>query len=319
MVLVAALSFLLSNYFYQFCLIFYNSLLQQLAPPPLLGRISGFGQAANWLGQAASIFITLPLATGAIYIFGHPGRAQTLLPATILFFLLALPMLLLFKETTEPKIVRINFLEEFKNYFKNLAGLVRIPGVARYLLGFFFFNDAILTMENNYAIYMQQVFNASDKAKALLLLGVLLMAAVGAFCSGFVADRIGIKKFLVIILGIWIFLMPALGLSPNFAVFTGLSMLLGLIYGSTWTTTSAVITYLIPPEKINEGFSYYSIAERFATFIGPITWGLVTTLLLQYGLWRYKVATIIMGIFVLIGALIIKKIPSDKAYGTAGQ
>ncbi len=60
----------LANYFYQFSIVFYNSLLRHIAPPEKWGRISGIGQTGNLLGQVFGLLITLPLASGAVYLFG---------------------------------------------------------------------------------------------------------------------------------------------------------------------------------------------------------------------------------------------------------
>src|SRR3990167_11563534 len=96
-VFLAALFFLVANYLYQFSFVFYNALLHHIAPREKWGRISGIGQTGNWLGQITGLLITLPLASGAVYLFGEVGRAQTFLPAVLVFFILALPMLLFFK------------------------------------------------------------------------------------------------------------------------------------------------------------------------------------------------------------------------------
>ena len=69
-------------------------MLRAIAPPTQWGRVSGVGQAGNWLGQMTGILVTLPFASGAVYLFGAAGRAQTFLPAVTLFILLSLPMLL---------------------------------------------------------------------------------------------------------------------------------------------------------------------------------------------------------------------------------
>ena len=58
------------------------------------------------------------------------------------------------------------------------------------LVSFFFFNDALITISNNYPIYMERVFGVSDNIKNYLLLAVLLMSATGGIISGWVADKI---------------------------------------------------------------------------------------------------------------------------------
>lgn len=312
-VLFSALCFLLSEYFYQFSLIFHNSLLEKIALPEKRGLVSGIGYAANWLGQIAGIFISLPIAAGAIYFFGEKGRAQTFIPATVLFFVFALPMLLFFKEQKPPQQIIVDYKAELKNLAQKLKDLFGAPGVGRFLLAFFFYNDAILTMENNYAIYLQRVFGVSDKTKSVLLLGVLAATLFGAFFSGIIADKIGLKKALLWIMAALVIIFPFLGLAPTYKAFAILAIGMGIFYGSSLTVARAVLAYLVPQQQVNHTFSYYSLVERFATFVGPVSWGLVLVLLNRYGIWNYKVAVIVMGLFILIGTVIVRKIPSDKA------
>jgi UMF1 family MFS transporter len=324
-VLWAAISYLFSNYFYQFSLVFYNGFLPQLAPPKKQGFVSGLGYTANWLGDIAGILISLPFAAGVIYWFGHPGRVQTLLPSTLLFGIFALPMLLFFRETKQPTAAGANIKAEYKNLFRSFINLCKQPGLGRFLLGYFLFNDAILTLENNYAIYLQKVYHANDQTKSFLLLALLIASTVGAFASGWAADRIGLKKSLVIIIFLTFLLLPVLALAKNFNVLYAFTALLGLGYGAVWVVARAVLAYLAPGSRVNHAFSYYTLMERFATFVGPVAWGLTLLFLKNHEIFGYRFAVIIMALFVFLGAMIMKDIPSDKnfnqalAYGTSRQ
>lgn len=312
-IFLAILFFVLANYLYQFSIVFYNALLRYIAPPEKWGRVSGIGQTGNLLGQVFGLLITLPLASGAVYLFGAAGRAQTFLPATILFFILALPMLLFLKLPKQEKAYyKVNLKEEYKNFWKQFRGLVKAPGMGLFLLAYFFFNDAIITAQNNFPIYVQRVFLASDKIKSMLLIGILLTSVVGAFCSGLVADKIGLKKTLSIVLGSWVIILPLMGITSNFTIFIILSILMGFFYGATFTVSRAAMTALCPKEKLNFGFSFYTIAERFSTLIGPLAWGLITSLLLGFGPIRYRIAVISMGVFVAVGIVLLHKVKIEK-------
>lgn len=317
-VFLAILFFIIANYLYQFSFVFYNALLHHIALPEKWGRISGIGQAGNWLGQIFGLLITLPLASGAVYLFGETGRAQTFLPATILFFVLSLPMLLFFKLSKQEKIVnKISIKEEYKNYWGHFKGLIKEPGMRLFLLSYFFFNDAIITAQNNFPIYMQRVFGVSDKTKAMLLIGILITSAIGAFCSGWVADKIGLKKALVIVLGSWVVIFPLMGMISNFVLFIILSVTMGFFFGATWTVSRAAMTALCPKEKLNFGFSFYTLAERFSTLIGPLAWGLITSLFIGFGPTRYRIAIIAMAVFVAIGIFILRKVQIEKENPTS--
>lgn len=312
-VLLAALSFMLANYFYQFSFTFYNAFLNDIAPERLRGFISGLGQSANWSGQIIGLVITLPLATGVIYLVGNSGRAQTFLPAILIFILLALPMLLFFREAKTPKKVNLDLASEYRKAVRSFKELIKVPGMGRFLLGYFLFNDALLTVTNNFPIYLQQVFGVSDKTKSFLLMGILLTSAIGALVSGWISDKIGLKRSLLIILIGWVVIFPLTAILTNFLYFTIMLTIVGFLFGSTWTVTRAVMSYLAPPEKLTHAFSYYTMAERFSTFAGPVSWGLITLLLLNTGSLRYRVALAAMALFVLLGLIIVSKIPATTS------
>ena len=101
----------------------------------------------------------------------------------------------------------------------------------------------------------------------MLLAGILATSAIGAFCSGFVADKIGLKKALMIVLGSGVIIFPLLGSASNFNIFVILSVLTGFLYGSIWTIMRAAMTELGPKEKLNFGFSFYTLGERVSTLI----------------------------------------------------
>jgi len=281
---IASVCYLFTLFFYQFSFTFYNPLLVHLASEEKQGRLSGYGQAANWLGQIVGILLSLPLLNH-VTIFGTSGRVIPIIPAAILFFLLALPMLLFFKEPAEGRISqqRTSYRQEMRLYFQNLKALWLIPGVGMFLLGFFFFNDAILTAENNFPIYLEKVFYINDSQKSILLLGILVTSVIGSLIGGWVTDKIGGKKALLSVLISWLILFPLLGLQSIFKTFVGLTIVMGLLYGATWSIARAVLARLIPKDKLNHGFSYYTLAERFANVTGPLTWGIVSSVLINQG------------------------------------
>ncbi len=307
----AAGIYMLANYFYQLSFSFYNPMLSEVAAEEKQGLVSGLGQSANWLGMIAGILISLPLIGGTIYLFGHGGRAQTFLPATIIFFALSLPALFFLKDKT-PQKIPFRIKHEYKNYFKSFFNLIKNPGIGAFLLGYFFFNDAVITLQNNYPIYMEQVFGVSDKIKSILLLGILVTSAIGAFFGGYVADKIGRKKILTIILVLWIILFPMIGSLKILPIFYALTVVMGLLYGATWSVARALMLKLTPKDSLNHAFSYYTLAERFSTFVGPVAWGTITYFLAGRGAVRYQIAAVSLTIFVVIGLVLVNKIPKEK-------
>ena len=111
----ALIFFTLGLYMYLLTFTFYTPLLNDISAPEKRGRISGLGIAANYLGQFAGLLLVLPFSNGSLSLFSSSARAETLLPAVIAFTLLALPMLIWFRE---PKKERVSF--QFKLELKRL-------------------------------------------------------------------------------------------------------------------------------------------------------------------------------------------------------
>jgi len=308
-ILLAAVGFLLANYFYQFSFVFYNATLRFLAPTNKLGKISGIGQTSNWLGQIIGILVTLPLASGALYLFGEAGRAQTFLPATLLFVLLAAPMLLFFRLGKQKKSTeKIDFRRLYSSQWRRFREFTRLPGMGLFLLAYFLFNDAILTALTNFPLYLQNVFSVPDKTKSFLYLGILATSALGALVSGWMVDRVGSKRALQALLIAWMILFPAIALAPNFSVLVVITIFMGFFFGSIGTVARTFMATICPKDKQNFGFSYYTLAERVSTLIGPLTWGIVTSSFLHLGPTRYRLAAISMTVFVVMGYYFFQKV-----------
>jgi len=130
--ILAMIVFVFGNFMYQLCFVFYTPLLNEIATEDKRGRISGIGNASNWLGQIVGLIIVLPFVNGNLYLFGAIGRAQAFLPATIIFIILSLPMLIYFKKqkiVQENKVSFLNLKQEYKNVFRQARSLFILPGV----------------------------------------------------------------------------------------------------------------------------------------------------------------------------------------------
>jgi MFS transporter, UMF1 family len=294
---IITLLFLLGQYFYQLSFVFYNPMLSDIADEEHRGRASGIGQFSNALGQVSGLVITLPLAG---------VRLDPLLPAVGIFFILALPMMIYFKESrVREKTINIEKLkQETKVFTKKFMAFFTASVAAPMLLAFFFFNDALVTLSNNYPIYMDRVFAVPDGTKSLLLMAVLAMSAIGGIIAGWLGDKIGNLKTLKFILIGWVILLPAVALSPNLTIFTITTVMVGLLLGSVTTVTRAYLSNLLSKEEMGYGFSFYTLAERFATFLGPLTWGGLI-LVLGTESTSYRIAMICMTVFILIGLIIL--------------
>ena len=296
-IFIIAILFLIGQYFYQLAFVFYNPMIEEIADTNHRARASGIGQFSNSLGQVVGLLITLPLAG---------SRLTPLIPSVIIFFVLALPMMIFFRESRQrEKGVSFSVIKDetkiFKRKFKTFISLSLATPM---LLAFFFLSDAVITTSNNYSIYMERVFSVPDKTKSILLMAILAMSAIGGITSGWLGDKIGILKTFKLVLVGWIIALPAVALAPNFTIFIIITILVGVLVGSMFATSRAYMSTLLSSEEMGFGFSFYTLSERFSTFFGPLTWGgMIWFLGIAPSSYRITIAT--MAIFVITGLVIL--------------
>jgi len=311
--IISIITFSLATYLYLFCFTYYNPLLKDVAEPRHQGLASGWGQFGNWLGEITGLLVALPFAAGTFHLWGQTGRTQTLIPAAILFLIFALPMLLFFKESHPRNEVTVKVQAEFKSIWRSFVKLCQSPGLGLFFLSYFFFNDAVTTASNNFPIYVEKLFGVSDSVKSFVLMGILIASAIGAPISGLIADRIGQKKALLWVLGGWIVIFPLMAIAHNFTFFIFVVIAMGLWFGAVWTVTRSYLMSITPPAMINQSFTYYTLMERLATFIGPISWGLIVVYTPKADALNYRLAAVMMAIFVLIGIIFARNLPEVNA------
>jgi UMF1 family MFS transporter len=262
----ALIFFLAGQYCYQLSFSFYDPMLNDIADEEHRAAASGLSQFASSAGMVLGLAVTLPLA--------GIGRLWPLIPSVLLFAALAWPMMLYYKEPPRPKAsgaiapkVRIGFdWKKFRNFIlSSPAALV--------LISFFFYNDALATITNNYPIYAGKVLDMSDETTSIMLMTTMLAGSLGALIAGVLGDRLGVRKCLKIILWTWLVLIPVIAAASSMTLFFALAALLGLTIGAGWATSRAYISLCLEKDDLGYGFSFYTIFERFSSIIGPLVWG----------------------------------------------
>lgn len=314
-VLFALVAFFFVQYFYQASLTFYNPLLDQLSTVKNRGNISGIGQLANNLGFVVATGVFLLLVQRHFTVFGEAGRNQVFLPATILFALLSLPMLLRFKEHVrdQTKHISINFKRVYKNTVRGLQGLfTQQKNVGIFLIAFMLISDAILTANLFFAIFMQEIYHIPDTQKFILVSLMSIFVIPSCYISGKLGDKFGLKKVLLVSCVILITSFLLISLSTSINLLYLLILLVGLGWGGYYTTARALLVAISPPKQLGEYFGFYSTFQKFASIIGPITWGGLTFFLVDLGSNRYRIAVLALVLLMAIGTLLLVRVKEER-------
>ena len=173
-----------------------------------------------------------------------------------------------------------------------------------YFVVFILLAEAVLTIQANMPLYLENVMKFSTREKGLIIIGFLSTAIIGAVVNGRIADRIGYKKDLQSLIIGWIVMLIALTFSLNSIIFSLVFLILGFLFGALWTILRAIYTRLIPVEKRGEYFGLYAGFERLSAIVGPAIWGSALLVFSGSGIIRYTIAMILM-IILMAGALLL--------------
>ncbi len=304
-VIISLILYTLAMSAYLISFIYYTPMINDLSDRTNIGTVSGIGQGANYIGQIFGLIVSIPFASGALYLFGSHGRVQTFLPAIILFIICSLPLLIYYKE---PDTFENNSLVNDDGLWMNIKRIFSIKNLSLIFIAYFLFSDALLTFSNNFPIYLEKVFGVSDTVKSYLAVCILTSSVIGSVVFGKISDKKGSKKTLVFLLISWVVIFTLVAITRSFIMITVISIVAGLLFGPVWALSRAMVAERTPREIEASSFGFYILAERFATFIGPLVWSLVLASTASMGSVSYSYAIVSLAVLVFISIFFLARV-----------
>jgi len=282
----------------------YDALLVDVSTEENRGHISGIGVGVGYFGSV--IGLVLGLLALDVLGWGYPGAFRLIAGAFLLF---ALPAFLFIDERSG---VDEAPLPTVRDIVSRLARSWRIArqydGVVRFLVGRFFYTDAINTLIGGFlAIFVIDELGL-DRAFFTALMGVAITGAiVGGLGAGPLIARLGPLRLLRLVLIAWVVAIAS-GVTAAVTGLTDVAWLIGplggLALGATWSADRVVMVRVSPPRHLGEFYGLYATVGRFATIAGPLVWALIVD---AAGLPR-SVAMGALGVFVLVGWFVLGKV-----------
>lgn len=343
-VVLALGAFAVANYGFHASMVFYNALLPGVSTPRSIGRVSGYGVALGYTGAIAGLIIVAPFVQGVIPLvnisvpFIEPaGRIGAFVPTAVAFLICSLPLFLFVRDGDVPwfrgvKPASCRSSGSAATYGRHAdpgqpiswrAGLSKVvttfrcarryPGLFRFLIANYLYEDAINTIIIFMAIYAEKVMGLPDTVKVPFFIVATTAAVAGSFLFGFVTDRLGPKKTLIAVLFGWMAALLGAVFTRNVLVFWGLGALVGVFMGGTWTSARPLLTRLSPPEMLGEVFGLYALSGKAAAILGPLIWGLVVLAAGGLGVVKYRIAAATLVLFVIAGLIVLWTVPDRRA------
>jgi MFS transporter, UMF1 family len=309
MAVAAVLLFIVANMGFEGGLVFYDAFLKELATDKSVGRVSGYGFAMGYLGALSILLLVQPLLSKGIVLSNMPNVQLSFLVVAIFFALFAAPLFFVLRDEKKEERPAISFaalissIREVKNTVQHIMSY---PDLVRFLLAYFFYNDAILTVIAFSSIYAQNTLGFTTGELIRFFMLVQTTAIAGSVVFGFVTDKIGPKKTIVITLLIWFVVVFAAIFADSKELFFYTGMLAGMAMGSSQAASRSMMTRLTPREHVTEFFGFYDgTFGKASAVVGPLVFGLVSA---HAGSQKAALASLLL--FFITGLLLMTRVRS---------
>ena len=300
-VFLALVLVILSNIAYELGTVFSNSYLIDLSNNKNVGRISGTAWGFGFVGGLIALFCAL-----TFFDVNIPNDIKLInIFVAIWFLFFSLPAFFFLKDRKKEKLLMSNVILSFKSLKITFKEIYKYKKILNFLIARLFYNDGLITIFALGGIYA--VGSLDFSMREVLILGVVLniFAAIGSFTFGYIEDRIGVKNVINISLLILIFATLLAFIAPwtNFPkeIFWLAGVLLGTMIGPNQSCSRSFMSQIIPIEKKNEFFGFFALTGKATSFLGPLLFGIITTLHSQ------QFALLSVAVFFILGYIIFNR------------
>ncbi|MGH8016448.1 MAG: MFS transporter, partial [Candidatus Zixiibacteriota bacterium] len=185
-VMATVLLLTISNFAYEASMPFYNALLYSVSDGKQARLVSGFGVSFGYLGSILGMLVVLPFVTGSFFGWEVPfvsagGKVGAFLPTAILFLLVSIPFFLWVHEKPVVTELKPTIANAYKDVWGGIRRTEKYPGVLRFLIADYFFEDAVTTVILNIGLYCSIVVGFSDSELTNFLIISTVSAVIGSY------------------------------------------------------------------------------------------------------------------------------------------
>lgn len=318
--LLGALLFIIANMSFGASIVFYNAYLPSIASQDQRDAVSSRGYALGYAGGGILLLLNLMLFQFSDRIGIDQGLAVRISLASagvwwLLFSQITFRSLHARHPVRQIPPGETLFTVGFKQLGNTFSQIRRFPETVRFLIGYLIYNDGIQTVIVIATLFGSQELKMQSSDLILVILMVQVVAFAGAFLFGWLANRTGAKRAVVITLVVWtgVVFYAAVALR-SVAEFWVLSAVVALVLGGSQALSRSLFSDMIPEGREAEFFSFYEISDRFTSIFGPLIFGLANQLTgsLRSGIFSLVILFVI-GLGILITVNVPRSVQEAKA------
>ncbi len=304
--LLALTLFVIANVAFEMGTVFCNSYLPDLSNSKNSGSISGFAWGLGFVGGLIALFLSLFLFPDLDAI----GIRRINILVGVWFLVFSIPTILFVKDRKKEKFRKHHILDSFATIRKTFRTVSHYKTVSQFLIARLFFNDGLITIFALGGIYAVGTLDFTFNEVMQLGIVLNLAAGIGSFIFGYIEDRIGVKKIINISLFVLTFSTLLAFFAPYFIfqkqIFWVAGVLIGLMVGPNQSCSRSLMAQLTPKKKKNEFFGFFALTGKATSFLGPLLFGIVTSM------YNQQMALWVVIILFVIGFILFNRIQFDS-------
>lgn len=264
--------YVLAKIFYQACLTFYDSMLNDVTTEDRMDKVSSYGYAWGYIGSCIPFLVAL-----IAYVLGPDmvGLISNQLSMIIgcavtgvWWWIVTMPLIKNYKQINYVEAEKSSVKRTFAkigNTFKKIA--VEDKKVLFFLIAFFLYIDGVGTIIDN-CINIGTDLGLPTVGQVVFLLATQVVAFGGSLVFAKLSEKHDtVKLILVCIVGYFCVCLYALVLKTLFH-FAVLAFGVGCFQGSIQSLSRSYYSKIIPAENSGEYFGIYDIFCKGASFLG---------------------------------------------------
>lgn len=290
-------------------LLFYNAMLPEVAPPAMLGRVSGWAWALGYAGGLVSLLIALfvfvqadPPPFGLDKDQAEHVRATAILVAGW-FALFALPLFLMVKEDGNGVPIGKAVSGGLRQLVQTFRQARAHGNALRFLVAAMIYSDGVHTVFALGGVYAAVVFGMELGDVILLGIALNVTAGLGALIFAWVDDRIGSKRTISISLWALVAATIAVLFAPTPITFWIAALIMSTFFGPVQAASRTMMARIAPPDMRGEMFGLFSLSGKVTAFAGPALVGGVAA-----ATDNYRLGMSVVPVFLLIGLWLLKDV-----------
>ncbi|HJM91267.1 MAG: MFS transporter [Alphaproteobacteria bacterium] len=331
----------------EFATVFNNAMLPGLVSRARLGRLSGYAWALGYLGGLVSLgFVLGGFSLPEVPLFGLDKAShehdRMVGPLSAIWMVIFIVPLLIFTPDAPPS--GLSPAKAARQGLRQLGGTLKslrhYRNVMLFLIARMIYFDGLSAIFAFGGIYAAGIFGWSTTNLGVFGIILIIFAALGAMVGGWLDDRIGSKRtillavagLIIATLGIVSITVDGLGtegrqdtvlyfiqyqvVASGEGMFTTraeqifllFGIMVGMFGGPAQAASRTMVSRLVPVEKIGEFYGLYALSGKATAFIAPLVVALITGMLQSQ---RAGIAAIV--VFLALGLLLMLPVREERA------